>query len=137
MTAHNDILLAAAISGVWAGVLDGKDFSGINSASLSASASLTAAVLAAAQEVDQAIPADTELSVSGSNPVLLVTMFAGAGTAAQILPVFTKPTLVASLCASAFKGKGDLASATLSTYTAIAAGIAAQYAAAVAQLPTS
>lgn len=140
MTAHNDILLAAAIAGITAGVQDGKDFSQITSASLAttAGATVSAAILAAAQAVDAAIPFDGQLSVSNSSPVLLVTPnFDGSGTAAEILPVFTKYQTLFGICQAAFRGKGDLSSAVVATYAAEAAGIAAQYATTVGQLPTS
>jgi hypothetical protein len=76
--------------------------------------------------------------VSNSNPVLLVAPnFGGSGTAAEILPVFTKYQTLFGICQAAFRGKGDLSSAVVATYAAEAAGIAAQYATTVAQLPTS
>jgi hypothetical protein len=139
MAIKTDLLYAAAIAGIWEGVRSGADFSSIDSASLTdaGGATLTAAIAAAAAEIDQTIGFDATLAVSSSSPVMLVTPFAGSGTAAQLLPFFTRPALLQGICAAAFKGKGDLTSAVPSTYSIEAAGIAAQYSAALAQLPTS
>ena len=137
MTAHNDLLLAAAIAGINSAVLEGEDYSQISATSLATPAGVAqqAQILAAAQAVDQAIPADAALSVSTSNPVMLVTMFAGTGAAAAILPVFSKFMTCFAICKSAFTGR----SLALNSggYSAIVAGIAAQYANAVGQLPVS
>jgi len=139
MATHNDILLAAAIAGITGGVNDGKDLSQTSSATLGSSAglTLTAAIAAAAAAVDAAIPFDAQLSVSSSNSALLVTPFAGSGSAAQILPIFTKPAVLQAICFAAFRGKSDIESAVVSSYATLAAGIAAQYAATVALLPAS
>jgi hypothetical protein len=138
MTTHNnDVLYAAAIAGITAGVNDGKDFSQITSASLTASAAQTAAIAAIATEIDTAIPNDTSISVVSTGLLSVSPQFAGSGTAAQILPTLTKPSVLFGLCVAAFRGKGDLTSASASTYLAIATGIALQYNATVAQLPAS
>jgi hypothetical protein len=135
---HNDVLFDAAIAGITAGALAGKDWTQINSASLATAGGVAqqAAILAAAQEVDLAIPFDATLSVSSGDGTLLVTPnFAGEGTAAEILPVISKPLLLKACCESAFQGA--TMNGVAASYSVIAASIAAQYAAAVTQLAAS
>ncbi len=135
MANHNDVLLAAAIAGITAGVNDGRDFSQINSTSLSASTATTAAILAAAKAVDQAIPFDALLSGGADDPTILITNLGAGGSQAGSMPFFAKPQCLAQLCKAAFKSKSDLGESAADTFAAIAAGIAAQYAASVAQQP--
>ena len=135
--ANNDIVLAAAIAGITAGVNAGKDAAQISAMSLEESANLTAAILSAAQEVDQAIPFVPKLSVSGSNPTLLVTPFNGSGAANDILPIFTFYQTIFGLCKVAFEGKGDVASVVNAVYSQTAQGIYAQALVTIGQQPSS
>jgi hypothetical protein len=135
---HNDILFNAAISGITAGLLTGKDFGAISAAVIAdpGGAVQQAAILAAATEVDTLVAFDALLSVSSSDGTMLVTPFAGSGNATALLPFFSKPLLLASLCHAAF-ASGTIQSAVGSTYSVLVAGIVAQYTAAVGQQKTS
>jgi len=137
MTVHNSVLLAAAISGITAGVYDGQDFSQVTAASVAAgsSVSLRASVLVIATALDQAIPSDATLSVAATG-VLYVLPFAGAGADTTLIPFFTKPLCLAGICQAAFKGRQPT-SVNPADYATEVAGIAAVYAAAVTQLPTA
>jgi hypothetical protein len=137
----NDILYNAAIAGVTAGVNDGKDFSQVSTAQQASSAAIAeqAAIVAICTEIDSLIPFDATLSVSSSNGTLLVTPnFGGSGTAAQIMPVFSKYNALTVICQAAFREKGDITAVLNAdvpgTWVAIAAGIAAQYATTAAAL---
>jgi len=129
---NNDVLLAAAIAGIAAGVNTGNDFSQVTSSTQAAAQ--TAAILAAAQEIDSAIPPDTQLSASTVSSVAIA--WSVGTTAALSLPQFTKPTLLAQLCAAAFEGR-TVTNTTAATYLSIAQGVANVYKANVGNLPTS
>jgi hypothetical protein len=134
---HNDVLYNAAIAGISAGCLDGKDFTQVSATSLATPAGVAqqAAIVAAASELDSLVAFDSTLSVSNSDGTLLVTAF-NAGAASVCMPVLAKPLLMYALCKSAFKGQNPQ-SGTASSYSTIIAGIAAQYAVSVADLLTA
>jgi hypothetical protein len=129
---NNDVLLAAAIAGIAAGVNTGNDFSQITSSTQAAAQ--TAAILAAATEIDSQIAPDTGLSASTTSSVAIA--WSVGTTAALSLPQYTKPTLLAQLCAAAFAGR-TVNNTTAATYLALAIGVANAYKANVASLPTS
>jgi hypothetical protein len=136
-TRVNDLLFNAAVAGITAGCLSGKDFDQISAASIAnaGGAVQQAAVAAAAAAVDAAIPYDALISVS-STGVMYVVPFAGSGTDTTLIPFFTKPLLLAQLCHAAFQGQAPT-SAVQASYNNIAAGIAAQYTATITQMQTS
>jgi hypothetical protein len=124
---NNDILFNAAIAGITAGCLDGKDFTQISAASLASAGGLAqqSAILAAAIEIDSLIAQDATLSVGTGDGTLLVTAFS-TGTAAEAMPILSKPALLAELCMAAFSGQNPQ-SASAASYSVLAAGVAAQY----------
>ena len=131
MANNNDLLYAAALSGLNAAVSEG-DMGQVTAGTIAASTQ-QATIATVAGAIDKAIPYDASISVV-STGVMLVTPFAGSGTAAQIMPLLVKPLILSEIVKSAFHGRSLNAYATVSP-SLVAAGIAAQYAAAVAQLP--
>jgi hypothetical protein len=135
---NNDILYNAAISGITAVVLANEDYAQINATSLASTAGVAqqAQIADAATAVDAAIPNDAALSVAVTG-VMSVAAFGGGtfAVAGTMIPYFTNPALLAELCFSAFQDRSVLGSP--GAYTTVAAGIAAQYAAAVLQMQTS
>lgn len=142
MTVHNnDVLFNAACLGIAAGVLHGEDFTQITAATLAGAEGLaqTANIAAAATEIDSLIANDH----AATDPLSVITTgymnvapFAGVGTAAQIMPFFSKPELLSALCEAAFAGQ-DPQSATPGDYRMIASGIVAEYTALAAALDAS
>jgi hypothetical protein len=143
MAIHNTVLVAAAISGITAGVLDGDDYSQITSAVLGSPAALPqgAQIQALALAIDQAIPADTAMSGAGGaciySPLTVGAAFPQpAADNGVLVNMWTKPLLLASICESAFRGRSLTAALTptgtvSSIFAGIIAGIAAVYAASV------
>jgi len=146
MTIHNTVLVAAAISGITAGVLDSTDYSQINSTVLGGTPGALpqgAQIQAIALAIDQAIPNDPSLSVAASgisaySPLGGTALFPAAADSGVIVNTWTKPLLVSRLCESAFRGRSLTAALTptgavSSVFAGIIAGIAAVYAATIAE----
>jgi hypothetical protein len=146
MTIHNTVLVAAAISGITAGVLDSTDYSQITSTVLGGipgALQQATQISALALAIDQAIPSDASLSVgatgiSAYSPLGATALFPAAADSGVIVNTWTKPLLLAKLCESAFRGRSLTAALTptgtvSSVFAGIIAGIAAVYAATIAE----
>ena len=111
MANNNDLLYAAALSGLNAAVSEG-DMGQVTAGTIAASTQ-QATIATVAGAIDKAIPYDASISVV-STGVMLVTPFAGSGTAAQIMPLLVKPLILSGIVKSAFHGQSLNAYATVS-----------------------